>query len=337
MRKFAFALILMLAVIFVMARTAEVSSIIDTLKEADWRFIVLAVFVLGVWFLTTALCYWSIYRAMDMEEKLGHLALTAAGAYFVNVVAPSGGVGGIAVFASEAKRKGISRARVMVATAVVVLMDYIGFMIMLGLGLIVLWRRSSISSTELVATAFMVTFISVLGSLLYKGMKSAEGLGNTLASMARRLNRMLWPFLHREYIAEYRAHEFAHDASGGLHRLRYQPKGLLLPAALAFLGKLLLVIIFLVTFLAFKVPFSAGTIIGGWSISYLFTIVSPTPGGMGVVEGLLPLSLVTLNVPLGAATVITLMYRGITFWLPLLLGMLAFRWLVREEKAQAFA
>ena len=337
MRKFVFALFLMLAVTFIMARTAEVSSIIDTLKEADWRFIALAIMIMGAWLLNTALCYWAIYRAMDMEEKLGHLALIAAGAYFVNVVAPTAGVGGIAVFAAEAKRKGISRARVMVATAVVVLLDYIGFMIMLALGLVVLFRRSSISTTELVATAIMVTFITVLGSLLYKGMQSAEALGNTLAAMARRVNRLFWPFLHREYIAEYRAYEFAHDASGGLHRLRYQPKGLLLPAIFAFTGKLLLVLIFMVTFLAFKVPFSTGTIVGGWSISYLFTIVSPTPGGMGVVEGLLPLSLATLNVPLGAATVITLMYRGITFWLPLLVGMLALRWLVRDEKAQAFA
>lgn len=337
MRKFVFALFLMLTVIFIMARTAEVTNIIETLKEADWRFMFLAVVVLGVWFLNTALCYWFIYRAMDIEEKLGHLALTASAAFFVNVVAPSGGVGGIAVFASEAKRKGISRARVMVATAVVVLLDYIGFLIMLGLGLIVLWRRSSISSTEIVATVIMVTFISVLGTLLYKGMISAEALGNTLAAMARRINRLFWPFIHRDYIAEYRAYEFAHDASGGLHRLRYQPRGLLLPATLAFTGKLLMVVIFLLCFLAFNVAFSPGTIVGGWSISYLFTIVSPTPGGMGVVEGLLPLSLVTLNVPLGAATIITLLYRGITFWLPLFIGMLAFRWLVREEKAQAFA
>jgi len=93
----------------------------------------------------------------------------------------------------------------------------------------------------------------------------------------------------------------------------------------------------LLTFLAFKTPFSPGTIVAGWSISYLFTIVSPTPAGIGLVEGLLPLTLTTLNVPLGAATVITLVYRGVTFWLPLCIGMLAFRWLVREEKVEVLA
>jgi len=33
----------------------------------------------------------------------------------------------------------------------------------------------------------------------------------------------------------------------------------------------------------------------------------------------------TLLVPLDAATIITLSYRGVTFWLPLLVGMISFR------------
>lgn len=337
MRKFVFAAIVMLAIIFILARTAELSSIVETIQKADWRFILLAIMIMFVWLGNTALDFWAIYRALDMNEKLEHLALTVASANFVNIVAPTAGMGGIAVFVSEAKRKGISQGRVTVATAVIVLLDYIGVLIVLSVGLLILFRRSTISSTELVATLILVSLAGVLGSLLYIGMRSATALGNTLAKIARVVNRLAWPILHREYFAEYRAHEFAHDAASGLYRLRYHPKSLLLPAALALNGKLLLVLIFLLTFLAFKVPFSPGTIVAGWSISYLFTIVSPTPGGMGVVEGLLPLTLSTLNIPLGAGTVITLTYRGITFWLPLLIGLIAFRWLVREEKVQVAA
>jgi len=337
MRKFVFAVVLMLAIIFILARTAEIDSIVNTVRHADWRFLSLAVIVMGIWLGNNALAYWALYRTLDMDEKLSHLTLTVAAANFVNIVAPSGGMGGIAVLISEARRKGISQARVTVAGGVITLLDYIGFLIMLGLGLIVLIRRSSLSSTEVIASVIMVTLDLVLESLLFIGMRSATALGNTLAAITRFLNRILRPFIHREYIAEHRAHEFAHEAAGGLYRLRHRPKRLLLPGVLAFAGKVLLAIIFMLTFLAFKVPFSAGTIVAGWSISYLFTIVSPTPAGIGLVEGVLPLSLVTLNVDLGAATVITLVYRGITFWLPLCVGMLAFRWLVREGKAEVLA
>ncbi len=84
-------------------------------------------------------------------------------------------------------------------------------------------------------------------------------------------------------------------------------------------------------FLAFQVPFSAGTIIGGFAISYLFLIVSPTPSGIGIVEGVMPLALSSLRVEWSQAVIITLAYRGITFWIPLGIGALALRILEREH------
>ena len=78
-------------------------------------------------------------------------------------------------------------------------------------------------------------------------------------------------------------------------------------------------------FLAFDVPFSAGTIVGGFSIGYLFLIVSPTPSGIGVVEGLMPLALSSLRVAWSQGVIVTLAYRAVTFWVPLGVGAVAFR------------
>ena len=58
-------------------------------------------------------------------------------------------------------------------------------------------------------------------------------------------------------------------------------------------------------------------------MAFLFTIVSPTPMGIGVVEGAMAITLSTLRVPLEAAVIITLAYRGFTLWLPLLYGIVA--------------
>jgi len=86
-----------------------------------------------------------------------------------------------------------------------------------------------------------------------------------------------------------------------------------------------------IIFLAFKVDFSAGTLVAGYSLSTLLAVVSPTPAGIGVVEGTMPLVLSSLRVPIGAATVITLAYRGVTFWMPFLLGIPALRLLSRPR------
>lgn len=125
---------------------------------------------------------------------------------------------------------------------------------------------------------------------------------------------------------------FAYDAALGLQRLRQRPKDLIIPFLSALSSKTLLIIILYLMFLAFDVPHSPGTIIAGFSIGYLFYIVSPTPAGIGFVESALTLGLKSLNVPLGSATVITLAYRGITYWLPLLIGMISFRIVSLEQK-----
>ena len=78
-------------------------------------------------------------------------------------------------------------------------------------------------------------------------------------------------------------------------------------------------------YMSFNVPFTVGKIIAGFSIAYLFLIVSPTPSGIGIVEGAMTLALHSLRISLGNALVITLAYRAVTFWVPLAVGALAFR------------
>jgi hypothetical protein len=202
----------------------------------------------------------------------------------------------------------------------------------LTLGLIVLFRRNDLDPTEIAASAVIFTIAAGLGSLLYLGSRSADALGNALAKIARLVNRVVRPFIHRNYLSEERAHEFAHEMSTDLKSLPERPRSLVKPLLYAFANKTLMMCILMASFLSFQVPFTAGTIIGGFSIAYLFLIVSPTPSGIGIVEGIMPLALSSLRIPWSQAIIITLTYRGITFWLPLGVGAIAFRMLHRKPE-----
>jgi len=334
MRKLIFILILLLGIIFIYINRGELQAVAETLQRGELRYILLAFCVQLIWTLDVAVCYRTVYRAIDLDESVPKLVTLVAAANSFNVIAPTGGVGGIAVFVNQARRRGYSSARVMVAGALVVLFDYTAFLCLLFIGLFVLIRRNNLNITELSASLFLLGACMVLGFLLYLGMKSADALANALAWMAHQMNLFLHPFIHREYLSEHRARSFAYEAAGGLHRLRQKPENLIKPFLLSLAGKFLLILILMLVFVAFKVPFTFGTLIGGFSIGYLFFIVSPTPAGIGFVEGALTLALTTLNVQLGAATVVTLAYRGITFWVPLLYGMAAFRWLTHGDVGQ---
>lgn len=325
MRKFVVALVLLLGVVFVIAQFSEVRAIAETIQRGDWRYLLLALFVQAAWLLNVATSFRAIFRTIKIEETLKEMLLVASAAIFVSVVTPSIGMGGLAMFVSQARHRKYSAGKAAIAGALYVLFDYIGFFCVLALGLLVLVRRNNLTVAEITASVILVMIAAVLAFLLYLGTHSWEALGGALAWMARQVNRVVTLFTHKEYISEKRAYSFARGAAEGLKEVRSNPKNLLLPFLLALSNKALLLTIFFLVFMAFKVPLSIGTLIAGFSISYLFLVVSPTPSGIGIVEGVLTLTLSSMYVPLEAAAVVTLAYRGFTFWIPLLVGMVSFR------------
>ncbi|TMR16140.1 flippase-like domain-containing protein [Nonomuraea turkmeniaca] len=58
---------------------------------------------------------------------------------------------------------------------------------------------------------------------------------------------------------------------------------------------------------------------------------APTPGGLGAVEAALVLALIAAGVPQAVATSAVLLYRLLTFWLPVLPGWASFTYLQRHE------
>ena len=330
MRKFIFIVVLFLGVAFIYLSFSELESILRTLRYGNLWFLLLAVMIELTWFLVMGLVYRSLYDVLGMQESIYRLALLSASATFVNIVAPTIGMSGMAFFIGQAARDGRSVGKVTIASMLALFLDYSAFLVVLTLGLIVLFRRNDLDPTELAASGVMFAIAAGFGFLLYLGSRSAEALGNTLAWMARLVNRVVNPFIHRTYLSEARAHEFAHEMAGDLKSLPEKYHSLLIPFLYSLAGKALLICILLTVFLAFKVPFSAGTIIGGFAIAYLFLIITPTPAGVGIIEGVMPLALSSLRVPWSEAVVITLAYRGITFWLPLGVGAVAFRMLQRE-------
>lgn len=317
--------ILFLGVIVVALSFSELETILLTLQKAHLGFFLLALLIQILWFISNGRMYQSIFHLLGVQEQVSTLSRIATAANFVNVVAPTAGAGGVALFATEAHRRGHPTGKVTVAAALFLLLDQAAFLIILSLGIIVLIRRNDLNAGEISASLFLFGIAISYGSVLYVGYRSAEKLGNLLAKLARGVNRVVHLFRRDNYLSEERAHEFAHEIADGFSGLTEKPSSLLRPVLWGLLNKGLLMLILTCAFLSFEVPFSAGTIIAGFSMAYLFLIVSPTPSGIGIVEGLMPIALSSLNVNWSQAVVITLIYRAVTFWVPLAVGAWAFR------------
>jgi uncharacterized protein (TIRG00374 family) len=341
MRKFLVLLILFLGVILVIVSFSELEQTVDTLQRGKPRYILLAFLIQIGWFFLVGITYSSLYRLLGMQESIFNLTQMAAAATFVNYVVPTGGVSGIAVFVNAAKNTAqkyrCSPGKISLAAALFVLLDQTAFIAVLALGIIVLIRRNDLSAGNITASIIFLGIASLLAFTLYLGYRSADAMGAFLARLVRLVNAILRPIIRRDYMQEARAHEFAHDMADGLAALPDSPRGLIKPFFLALLNKGLMICILLCAFLAFQVPYSPGTIVGGYAMGYLFTIVSPTPAGIGVVEGVLPLALRSLRVVWSQAIVVTIVYRAMTFWVPLGVGALAFRNLRLDKTKEELA
>jgi uncharacterized protein (TIRG00374 family) len=335
MRRILPALILLLALYLVLSRFTEVEQIVETLGRSNPFWIAVALLVQLGWAVAVAATYRYTYRLLGMAVSVSHLLPLVLGSTFINIVAPSGGVGGVAIFVTDARHRGFSAPRVTLAGVLYVLFDYFSFLCVLAIGLLVRFRRNHLTGLELAASALLLLVALGLAGLLFLGANRPAAFEGVLKGMARGVNRLARPFLRRDYLSEERAHRFAVEAALALRALRTHPRDYLPPALASLVARTLHLAILALSFLAFQVPVTAGTLIAGYSIGFLFVIVSPTPAGLGVVEGVMTLALTSLRVPLGAATVVTLTFRALTFWLPLLYGFLALRWLEHRWKQSA--
>ena len=325
MRKFIVILLAFLGAGFVYLSFGEIESILQTIRRGNLWFILLALLIESGWVLVAGSTILALYRILGLDETLYRLSLLFTAGNFISTVMPSAGMGAVAVFISEANRRGQPTGKVTIASMLYIFLDYIAFLCVLALGLIVLFRRNQPAAADLTASGIMFSIATLLGFLFYLGSKSEVRLGNALARIARFLNRIARPFLHRDYLSEEKMREYARELATDLQTLPQNYRKFLKPMLLALLNKTMLMSVLAAIFLAFQIPFSAGTIIGGFAISYLFLVISPTPAGIGIVEGIMPLALSSLNVPWSQAIIVTLAYRGVTFWFPLGIGGWALR------------
>jgi len=331
MQKFILFIVFFLAILVVVFSFAELESIWQTLQRVQVRFLLLGILIQLLWVLNDATEYRELYKLMEIDEKLQRLVFLCSAASFVNVVTPSGGMGGIAIFLQNAVKRNHSRGQVAATSALYLFLDYTAFVTVLIIGLGILFQRNNLNIGEVTASLLMFTLMIGLGILIYIGSRSAERLGKILAQLVRLINRLVRLVKKEDYLSEARARVFAADMAEGLGVLHGDARGLARPLLHAFINKALLICVMMMAFLNFHVAFDAGTIIAGFSMAYLFLIISPTPAGIGVVEGFLPLALSSLGVAWSEAVIVSLTYRAVTFWLPLLLGGFSFRLVQRDR------
>ena len=237
----------------------------------------------------------------------------------------------MAVFIDSAKTRGQPSARVIVAGILYVIYEYLSLLCVAIFGFIVFLRRNNLNAGEITSALILFLFALAYAIILFIGYKSSDRLGNILSKMACWMNRVLQPLFHRDLINPEIAYKFSTEIGDGIKNIREHKDKLFWPFLFALNNKAILICVLSATFLAMDTPFSVGTIIGGFSMVQLTYYVSPTPGGIGIVESVFPVILRMLRVPVNKGLLIALVYRAFTIWVPFLVGFISFRILQKKQ------
>jgi glycosyltransferase 2 family protein len=277
-------------------------SIPAVLKSADWRWGIAA---LGLSALTYAGAALSLTGFVTERLSFGLTVLAQLASSFVTLVTPAA-VGGAAVNIRYLQRRKIPAA---IAAASVGVSQVVAFVLHISLLVIfiALTGTNERNPIKLPAVAYFV----IAGLIAIAAAAAALPAGRRLlrARVAPTINQVLPQLLQ---IAQH-PRKLAEGIGGAL----------LLTAA--YIGCLAVCVKALggsIPIASVAVVYLTGSAIGS---------LVPTPGGLGAIEAALSAGLTAAGMPGAAAVSAVLLYRLLTFWLPVPIGWVALKYLERRQ------
>jgi uncharacterized membrane protein YbhN (UPF0104 family) len=321
------ALVLLLATLFLATQLGQLRAFGQVLAQGQPAWIALALVVEAIWQFNQAAEFQAAHRAAGVEQRVPELLPAVAANNFVILALPSGSVSTYALFIENARRRGLPPERVALAVAIYGVFQYLALAVMVSAGLAALAAQGVLHPAAWVPGLVVVAVALGQYAALWIGLRSPVRLERLSAWLARPINRLARRVARRDVISVGWLHSAAANAAGGLTTMSEQGlRAHLWPLAYALSGKALQVLLLGLTLRAFGQPASPGVMVAGVGLAGLFTVIAPTPVGLGVVEGALVIALKSLGLNLEAAVIVSLAFRILTLWLPMLYGFLALQW-----------
>lgn len=319
-------IVLVLTVLFlwvVVSRITELEQLKNTLAGGQWSWVLAAILSQMVFYIVCTASYQAAFSTVGISARTRDLIPVVLGSLFVNVVVPSGGAGGVALFADNFSRRGKSPARTAAGLLLQLAADYSALIILLIPGLIFLFIQNDLKSYEILAAVILLLATVGLTSALLLGIWKPEWL-QRLFGWSQRTASWLFGRLRRTLtLADDWAQKNAAEFNQAAAAVAGNPVGLMRAVGILLLSHVLHITTLYLLFRAFNQPIGLGALMAGYAIGMLFWIVTPTPQGIGIVEGMMALTFTSLGIPGAVGATVALAFRGLTLWLPVLLGFFA--------------
>ncbi|MGB4503292.1 MAG: lysylphosphatidylglycerol synthase transmembrane domain-containing protein [Syntrophaceticus sp.] len=332
MRILIIALVILLASLFGIMHFTEGAQLLATLQAGIWYWIAIAIVAQLLVITNRTGLYHALYRFYNVPEKFKRLFTLVLATSFVGIIAPGGMFTGTAVIIHDAVRRGITFARAVMINYVFFMLTYSAFSLVMVIGLAYLVWCGNLTVYSTIAAVLLVALIAAQVGLIILALHRPQ----LLPKIAKNITWWLQPRVKKYFkkdIDETKAIAFAKGLVESVRLVAQCPRGLGRAAGHALMMELFNMITLWSVFQAFHYTVPLGKLIAGYSVGILFVIISITPSGIGVVEPLMTAAFSSLGVPLETAALGIFVYRGISVWLPFMLGFVGLRLVGKMNKS----
>lgn len=306
--------------LIVYSQRGELMAALAIMKTAHPLWLVLALLLQGAVYFCFSTVYWRSLYLLGYHLRLLSLYGVAFIAIFFGRLLPMGGTSTFAFLLYQLRRRGIPDGIGAVAVTLDGLSYLIAFFVSLIAGFIYLFTHGELRVNQVLFIVVVILMIVTFGMYLW-------GLSRDRALLTRRTLEV------KDWVARLFRHSwsdtgllaFIAELYEGGTLISRDRKGFMQLVVLQLLALLLDCVTLLLLFWSVGIWPHFSVVLLGYSLAYFFSTISSLPGGGGTFEATMTVTITTLGISQPIALSVTLLYRLLAFWLPLLITTVVYR------------
>jgi glycosyltransferase 2 family protein len=305
---------------FVYYHHEEIAEVGRTLRTAELGWVAAALLTQGLVYLCFSTVYWRSLRLLGYRVPLLSLYGVSFVAIFFGRAFPAGGTSVFAFLLYQLRRRGVPDGTGALAVTMDGLSYLIAFFVLLAGGFVYLFTHGELKVNDVLIVAMIVLAIIMLGMYVW-------GLSRDRVQLTRqalRLKNGIARLLRRQW-GDTRVLAFIAELYEGGALIGRERSGFIQLVALHLVALLIDCVSLQLLFFAVGEGPHFSVVVLGYSLAYFLSTVSSLPGGGGTFEATMALTMSGLGIDGPVALSVTLLYRLITLWLPLLISLLIYR------------
>ncbi|MDP9315963.1 MAG: flippase-like domain-containing protein [Chloroflexota bacterium] len=304
----------------VVVQRHELFEVLRLVRTSNPWWITAAFAVQGLVYFCFAAVYWRTLQLLGYHVRLLSLYGVSFIAIFLGRVFPAGGTSTFAFLLFQLRRRGIPDGTGAVAVTLDGLSYLLGFFVLLTGGFIYLFTHGELKVNQVLVVALLTLAIITFGMYVW-GLSRDRAL---LTQRAISLKKLVARVFRRNW-GDTGVLTFIAELYEGAVLIGRDRSGFFQLVVLQVVALLLDCLTLLLLFWSIGVWPHFSVVVLGYSLAYFFSTLSSLPGGGGTFEALMVVTMTNLGVESAIALSVTLLYRLLAFWLPLLISSVIYR------------